>query len=196
MALSTEAASEPNQSEFHSLNDWLLFLHSADGVQNAGGGIDRYAVAEEIDDLDLSEEVRHMTSLFRPLMERIVADAPPATASPPEIQVPVAPPPSISPVSFSKALSDFLRELEVAQRGPFQKTDALWNAMSDVKTRIEQFAAVQSRPSLLVNISVGQGNWADRALDRALEHKDNEIYPRRRLCSLSYTTELDRVFSP
>ena len=31
--------------------------------------------------------------------------------------------------------------------------------MSKLKTRLEQFTAVRKRPDLLVNISVGQGNW-------------------------------------
>ena len=71
---------DPNQSEFQSLDDWLSFVRSDEGVRNAGGGITRYALADEIDEIDLVEEVRQMARIFRPLMERVVADAPPTTA--------------------------------------------------------------------------------------------------------------------
>ena len=50
-------------------------------MRNAGGGITRYALAEEIDEIDFAEEVREMARLFRPLMERVIADAPPTTAT-------------------------------------------------------------------------------------------------------------------
>ena len=48
---------DPRQSEFHSLDDWLSFLRSDAGVRNAGGGIARYGLADEIDKIDLEEEV-------------------------------------------------------------------------------------------------------------------------------------------
>jgi MrcB-like, N-terminal domain len=152
---------EPNQSEYQSLDDWLSFVRSDEGVRNAGGGITRYAAGYAVDKVDLVEEVRQIAELFRPLMEHIVANAPPTTAPKPPA------PPTPTPggergtlPSFSDLLRTFLREFVKARSEPFQKTAPPWNAMSAVKTRIEQFAAVKSRPDLLVSISVGQGNWA------------------------------------
>src|SRR6266545_4694492 len=130
---------DPKQSEFPSLDDWLSFVRSDEGVRKAGGGITRYLFADEIDAIDLVEEVRQMARIFRPLMEHVVADAPPTTA--PE---PTAPTPLITPganedlPSFGDLLRAFLREFTEARRGPFQKTESLWNAMSDVKTRLEK----------------------------------------------------------
>ena len=78
---------DPKQSEFGSLDEWLSFVRSDDGVQNAGGGITRYALADEVDEVDLTEEVSQIARIFRPLMEHIVADAPPTTAPrPPEFR--------------------------------------------------------------------------------------------------------------
>jgi hypothetical protein len=152
---------DPAQSEFHSLDAWLSFVRSDAGVRNAGGGITRYVLTGEIDKVDLVEEVRQMAQIFRPLMERIVADAPTTTApQPPAPPSPTTPGPYEVLPDFGDLLRAFLREFARARSGPFQKIDPLWNAMSAVKGRLEKFAAVQSRQNLLVNISVGQGNWA------------------------------------
>lgn len=150
---------DPKQSEFASLADWLSFLHTDEGAKNAGGGITRYALGKEIDGLELVEEVKQMTQLFKPLMERIIAESPPTAAAFKEPE----PIESVSPVAltpFGELLRAFLQELSLVRGGPFQKTDPLWNAMSAVKNRLEQFEPVQSRPNFQVNISVGQGNWA------------------------------------
>jgi MrcB-like, N-terminal domain len=152
---------DPNQSEFRSLADWLSFLRSDEGVRNAGGSISSYAVLEEIDGVDLMEEVREMVELFRPLMERVIADAPPAAANQQGRQAATTPVAPLTLSAFGDLLQVFLRELAEARSGPFEKTDALWNAMAAVKRRLEQFPAVHRRPNLLVDISVGQGNWAD-----------------------------------
>ena len=71
----------PNQAEFPSLNEWLSFIRSEEGAKNAGGSISRYALDDEIDQIDFLEESRSMARLFRPLMERMIANARPATAS-------------------------------------------------------------------------------------------------------------------
>jgi hypothetical protein len=152
---------DPNQSEFKSLDDWLSFIRSDEGARNAGGGITRYALADEIDKIDFVEQVRQIAGLFRPLMERVVADAPPTTAPQHAAKTPpLTAGPNANLPAFGALLRAFLQEFAKARSGPFQKTDPLWNAMSAVKGRLEQFPAVRSRPDLLVTISVGQGNWA------------------------------------
>jgi hypothetical protein len=146
---------DPNGSEFQSLDDWLSFMRSDEGVRNAGGGITRYALADEIDKIDVVEEVRQIARIFRPLMERVVADAPPTTAPRDQAQntLIVSPPNEVLP-PFGDVLRAFLGEFAEARNGPFQKKDSLWKAMSNVKARLEQFPAIQSRPDLLVTISV------------------------------------------
>jgi hypothetical protein len=152
---------DPNQSEFRSLDDWLSYVRSDEGVRNAGGGIMRYALADEIDKIDFAEEVRQTARLFRPLMERIVEDAPPAAAKQQGADEPVQMPgPDTDLPPFRVLLRAFLDEFAKARSGPFQKTAPLSNAMAQVKARLEQFPAVRSRTDLLVSIGVGQGNWA------------------------------------
>jgi hypothetical protein len=75
------------------------------------------------------------------------ADAPPISPTPP----PTPTPPIVKGggetlVPFAGLLRALLREFNEVRTGPFQKTDPLWNAMSEVKTRLEKFPAVQSRP--------------------------------------------------
>ena len=154
-----KARLEPNRSDFPSLNDWLSFVRSDEGARNAGGAIARYASGNEIDQVDFAEEVRLTAQLFRPFMERVVADAPPATAKRP-VEPPPVTPPSAVPAPFGVVLRVFLDEFAKARGGPFQKTDPLWNAMSEVKASLEQFPAVRGRTDLLVTVSVGKGDWA------------------------------------
>ena len=152
---------DPNQSEYQSLKDWLTFVRSEDGIQNAGGGITRYVSAEQINEIDLVDEVRQMTRIFRPLMERIVADDPPSNALRLDARhAPIEPVPTVPALSFGDLLVAFLNGLANARRGPFQKINALWNSIASLKARLEEFPAVQKRPDLVVSISVGQGNWA------------------------------------
>ena len=99
---------DPKQSEFKSLDDWLSFMRSDAGVQNAGGGITRYALADEIDEIDLTEEVRQIARIFRPLMEHIVADAPPTTAPrPPAKMPPPSPGPNVDLASLQRSAEGF-----------------------------------------------------------------------------------------
>src|SRR5262249_52555733 len=131
---------DSNQSEFASLNAWLAFVRSDQGVRNAGGGITRYAVTDEIDKINFEEEVRQMARLFRPFMERVVADAPPTMASWPVAQPSAQVPGPVADLpAFGDLLRTFLHEFAIARSGPFQKTDPLWNAMSNLKRRLEQF---------------------------------------------------------
>jgi hypothetical protein len=185
---------EPNQSEFGSLEDWLSFLHSDEGARNAGGAITRYAIDKEIDDIDFEVEVREMARLFRPLMEHMIADAPPTTATQDEAQTTITTIPSAAVPAFGDLLHTFLRELSDARTGPFQKTEALWNAMSNVKSRLEQFPAVRSRPDLLVNISVGQGNWATVPWIALLNTRITRSTQEGVYVVFLITTGLDRIF--
>ena len=91
-------------------------------------------------------------------------------------------------------LRAFLREFAEARKGPFQKTDPLWNAMSEVKSRLEKFAAVRSRPDLLVNISVGQGNWAAVPWIALLNTKVTRSTQEGMYVVFLIATELDRIF--
>src|SRR5262249_1636117 len=148
---------DPKQSERPSLDDWLSYERSEDGVRNAGGGITRYALPQEVSEIDFSDEVRQTARLFKPLMEKIVANAPPATATD---DLDLSSDRDLSLPAFDNLLRAFLREFAIARKGPFQKSNPLWNAMADVKARLEMFPAVRNRSDLLVNIGIGQGNWA------------------------------------
>ncbi|MER8491704.1 DUF3578 domain-containing protein [Mesorhizobium australicum] len=151
----------PNQSEYETLDSWLAFVRSDEGTRNAGGGITRYVLPEQLDQIQLDDEVRLMARIFRPLMERIVANAPPTIATEAELQPEkIEPSVEVTHPAFADLLRAFLREFSIARGGPFQKTEPLWTIMSDLKARLEQFPAIKSRPNLMVTLSVGQGNWA------------------------------------
>jgi hypothetical protein len=91
----------------------------------------------------------------------VLRTAPPTTAKQDAANelAPVTEPSESLPL-FSALLPAFVSEFAKARAGPFQRTDPLWNAMAEAKDRLEQFPAVRNRAGLLVNISVGQGNWA------------------------------------
>jgi MrcB-like, N-terminal domain len=186
---------DPKQSELKSLDEWLSFMRSDAGVQNAGGGITQYVLADEIDEIDLTEEVRQLAQIFRPTMERIVADAPPTTAPRPPVQIPLRTPgPNAILPAFGDLLRAFLREFAKARSGPFQKTEPLWNAMSDLKGRLEQFPAVQSRPELLINVGVGLGKWAAVPWIALLNTRITQSTQEGVYVVFLIAKELDRIF--
>ena len=121
-------------------------------------------------------------------MEQVIADAPPAAATQQGHQAATTPVAPSTLSAFGDLLQVFLRELAEARSGPFEKTDALWNAMADVKRQLEQFPAVHRRPNLLVDISVGQGNWADVPWIALLNTKVQRR-PKRG-CMLSFLLQL------
>ena len=183
---------QPNQSEFATLDQWLAFLHSDEGAQNAGGGINRYAVGPEIDEIDFPAAVREMAQLFRPLMESVIADAPPPTAEGGD-QIKRVELGTNLPL-FRDLLLNFLQEFSNARNGPFQRTPALWGAMSKLKTRLEQFTAVRKRPDLLVNISVGQGNWGAVPWIALLNTRITESTQEGVYVVFLITNDLERIF--
>lgn len=155
----------PKQSEFPSLDDWLMFERSENGTANAGGGIAKYVLIEDVDGTDFDQEVRQLARLFGSLMHRMVLNAGPSTASAidasaPAVTSPPFAPPAAASHEFRSLVQSFCEELAKARSAPFQKSDALWKAMGDVKNCVESFPAVKSRDYLMVNISVGQGNWS------------------------------------
>jgi hypothetical protein len=128
-------------------------------------------------------------------MEHIVADAPPTRA--PKVSGQPIPIPAAEEVvlaAFSDLLRTFLLEFAKARSEPFQKTVPLWNSMSDVKTRIEQFPAVKNRPDLVVSISVGQGNWATVPWIALLNARITKSTQEGVYIVYLIAAELDRIF--
>lgn len=64
----------PNQTDFASLNDWILFLKSPGGKRAAGGCISTYVDASrlEAEGFTLETLVRHAAEIFAPIMEYVV----------------------------------------------------------------------------------------------------------------------------
>ena len=124
----------------------------------------------------------------------MIADAPPDT--PVEDGPHITPPaePDANLPAFRTLLLTFLQELSSARNGPFQKTPALWDAMSKVKSRLEQFTAVRSRPDLLVNISVGQGDWAKTPWIALLNTRITRSTQEGIYVVFLITTNLERIY--
>jgi hypothetical protein len=95
---------------------------------------------------------------------------------------------------FRNLLEDFLGEFGAARGGPFQKIDPLWDAMSNVKSRLEQFPAIRSRPDLLIDISVGQGNWAAVPWIALLNKQITQSTQEGIYVVFLIATALDRIF--
>ena len=66
--------------------------------------------------------------------------------------------------------------------------------MADLKARLEQFAAIRIRPNLLVNISVGLGNWAAVPWIALLNTEVTETTQEGIYVVFLITHDLERVF--
>ncbi|VVT31166.1 DUF3578 domain-containing protein [Rhizobium sp. EC-SD404] len=149
----------PDQSEFATLSDWLAFLHSPSGKQNAAGGICRYISGSELDSTDLVKTVREMPALFQGLLMRDWhgehEEAPLLTRSP------VAPK-STTPVrEFAERLEKFLSVFGQKRKDKFGIEPDLRQAIQSLESWLEEATPVRSRPNIRVNLSVGKGNWTN-----------------------------------
>lgn len=61
--------------------------------------------------------------------------------------------------SFGVLLKAAMDEFAVERTTPFETKPKLWAAMNAVKARLESFDAVQSRPNIFCQWSLGAGNW-------------------------------------
>lgn len=138
-------------TEFATLDEWLRFMHSAEGKREAGGGIYRYILPAEIDSADLGTHLTDAAEIFRPLMQTARAGASPAAA--------VQPPANDLP-SFRSLLRDGLEKFAIARSGPMGKSQPLWDAMERVAEKLRRFPAIKGRDQLIVKWSLGQGVWA------------------------------------
>lgn len=151
---------DPKHSEYASLDQWLNFLRSPAGAQNAGGGITQYLSVDEIDGANLEARLREMAQTFRPLMESIIAGSDRDAPMKLEGENSDLQPTDDETYEFATALKDFLREFAAARTQPFGKVPSLWTASNTLKGRLENTPAVRRRSLVSINVSVGQGNWA------------------------------------
>ncbi len=75
---------EPDNSDFPNLDAWLSFMHSQEGVRQAGGNISRYVSGEKIDSFDMEGALFEAVSIFRPLMEQVRPSQPLEAAHDPQ----------------------------------------------------------------------------------------------------------------
>lgn len=61
---------------------------------------------------------------------------------------------------FANYTRRILQRLSEIRNGPFREDPELWAAMNGLKDWVRSAAPVQTRPNLIVNWSVGKGNWA------------------------------------
>jgi MoxR-like ATPase len=141
----------PNQSDFQAFGDWLRFLQSSEGKSNAAGAISRYLQGEQIDRIDLANEVAIMARLFSPLVDRQWHSA--LGTVEPQFKIESA------SNEFSSLLTRFLKQYETKRSEPFSIDSEIRKSIEDLKIWMEALPAVASRPSINVQISVGQGAW-------------------------------------
>jgi len=139
---------EPGRREFDGLSAWLRYFKSPAGAQEGGGGITRWFTAEELDATDLSDVVRGMAHIFRPLMSSIRAEAG-SSAGPAKVGR-----------SFSTLFGEMVAKLTVARQQPFGEVPDLWDLMEEIQTRLDNLASVTKRPHIIIQWSLGKGIWA------------------------------------
>ena len=150
----------PGQTDFSSLSDWLDFLQSERGSQNAGGSISRFVVAEDLEKHDLAAELLEMARLFKPLIDI-------AWKTPNEIDEGLIPENidellelSNSQKSFAEVYRLFLEQFRAHRDQPYSLQNSLGEAKRELQGWLDDHASVRGRhPSLKVEISLGKGNW-------------------------------------
>ncbi|MDG1418669.1 MAG: DUF3578 domain-containing protein [Maricaulis sp.] len=149
----------PGDTDFSDLSEWLDFLHSEKGARQAGGSISRYIRADELDGRDLVAELVEMAALFKPLIDI-------DWKTPQEFDDNIVEPASHSTEAnmadgneFARRMGSFVTSYSAHRSGPYGLQNELGEAKRELQSWLEQHPAINGRPDLKVDISVGQGNW-------------------------------------
>lgn len=84
--------------------------------------------------------------------------------------------------------------LEPAKSGPFGEQSELWAAMEALKTRIEKAEPVTTRPNLIVQWTLGKGNWAKVPWIALLDRRVTSSTQAGVYVVLLVTSDLQRVY--
>jgi 5-methylcytosine-specific restriction enzyme B len=162
---------EPNGDDFSDLADLLAFLKSPDGKAWGAGTVTRYWLPEELDGtVDLGAEFATALRLFRPLLEAArLADDPAkepvgATGDPTDEPEDGA--------TIRDALEGFLALYPETRAGKSFGVDReLWAVLDGLRRMLLATPALQARPHVRVDWSVGQGGWARVPWVAFLDHR-------------------------
>jgi len=136
-----------NADDFSGMEEWLDFIHSEEGVRNAGGCISRVYPISAIDDLDLEQALREAAHMFQPWMESATVDNKNSGSRAPN-------------KSFAKLIDAFTAEFSTRRTGPFRNEEPLSTIIEQICARLRGMNSVRRRPEIHVEMSVGKGNWS------------------------------------
>ncbi len=142
----------PKESDFSRLEDLLTFLKSQEGKVWGAGNIARYWLPQEVTaGLDLTQDFLAALNLFKPLM----VHAKPAQRG----QTPTHPDPEPEG-EIRASIERFMAIYPDRRSRPFGTDEELWNVFKKMQERFYALPALTKRPTVRINWSVGQGNWA------------------------------------
>ncbi len=172
---------EAGRSDFDTFLNWLKFLKSPEGLQNAGGTICRYFGEAQLNQVDLEEEVRKMTNTFRCLMEKVkLANV--------EAETPVA------NLEFGDLLAKALGELRTCRQKPFEEMEPLWSLMKGATEALARTRPVRVRPEMIVKWSVGKGGWNKVPWVAILNRNVTTSTQRGLYCVFLISEDLQRLY--
>ena len=149
---------QPKENDFGRLEDLLSFLKSADGKAWGAGVIARYWLPHELTpDVDLAPVFLSAVRMFKPLLVQAEQQMQPAPSA---LRARPATPPPEPVAGIRAALEQFMEIYPERRSRPFGTDQELWALMSGLQQRVSKLPAVTLRPTILVEWSVGQGNWA------------------------------------
>jgi MoxR-like ATPase len=95
--------------------------------------------------------------------------------------------------TFAELARSFFAQFEKARAGPFGHTEELWAVMDRLKNRLLSIPSVSSRPDLLIEWSVGKGNWATIPWIALLDRRVTKSIGQGLYCAFLVSNDLSRL---
>jgi len=167
----------PNQNEFGSLNEWLIYLRSDEGKRAAAGAISRYVQLDNIDAVHFDREIGEMARLFECLIDRDWLSADNQAVETTQ-QVAETLENMEGRMDFAERLKAFLTCYSEKRDGLFKIDNELKSAMESLEKWLQELPAVANRPSIKVKMSVGQGGWTKTPWIALLDNRETTTTQR------------------
>ena len=175
-----EPRADPGSNDFNSLNEWLSFLKSPDGIASAGGSISRYLSLEDLSASGerLKDLAGEMAATFFAPMHQVVPSATGAATS-----------------SIQRGLETFLSRYKAVQESvPFGQHDELKELFNQIRSSLEQLPSVRAHPNVRVSWSLGSGNWAKIPWIALADDRETSSTQRGRYGAFLFPEDMSGVY--
>jgi MrcB-like, N-terminal domain len=168
----------PNLQDFPSLNEWLAFLKSPAGANEAGGAISRYIPFDNLGGAqpDFPRLMKELAAVFSATMANVVAPTSPENP-------------------IQKGLEDFLASYASSRSTiTFGQHGQIKDALNGLRSALEALPALRAHPRARISWSVGQGDFARVPWIALMDDRETTSTQRGTFCVFLFSEDMSGLY--